>query len=108
MSYSVESRWGDTLQMPNDRQLDELLDSLSIDDERHPCVVMTHDSGCTLSVYAGGLMVLGDRHGSDSRHMSDLSRQQVLSLWHSLARGETEALESHAWQEGSRPAGEPF
>lgn len=104
MSYSALTRWGETIDKPTDRELDELLDSLTMDDDEHPDVTLAHESGWSISVFDGGLAVFENAEGGDGPwHMSDLSRAQVLSLWHSLARGETEALHSHAWQDGSQP-----
>lgn len=104
MSYSALTRWGDTIDKPNDAEMDRLLDSLVMDDDQNPDVSLTHESGWTLSVFDGGLVVWQNRDtGDDPVHMTNLSRQQVLSLWHNLARGETESLQAHAWQEGPEP-----
>ncbi len=104
MSYFAQTRWGETIDKPTDKELDELLDSLVMDDDDHPHVCVVHESGWTLSVSAGGLVTWSNPEGGDAaKHMSHQSRQQTLSLWHSLARGETEALDTQAWQDGDQP-----
>ena len=102
MSYYVVTRWGDSIDDPNEQQMRDVLRELDTEDEEHPDCWLTHDSGWTLSVFEGGRVAFtNDERGLPSRHIPDVSREKVLQLWLRLAAGELDVLEREAWEPGT-------
>jgi hypothetical protein len=56
-------------------------------DPEHPDVALSHESGWTLSAFESGLLVWENLEEDDEpRHMTEVSRSEVLRLWLALAR----------------------
>jgi hypothetical protein len=89
--------------------MQEILNELDVDDQEHPdCWLTDEETGWTLSIFQGGLVIwdhFGD--GDTARHMVDVPRRKALELWLTLATGTIEKIESEPWQPGSHPPLDP-
>jgi hypothetical protein len=83
----------------------ELLAELDADDPEHPETSLTHESGWTLAAYQGGLLVWEnvEPNTPPPRHMKESSREKILSMWLSLAKGDLAAIEREPWNPGYGP-----
>ena len=101
MAFRTTNRWGATERDPPVARLRELLQSLGIDDNEHPDVALTHESGWCLSAFPSGLLVWeNDETNSGPRHMKAVPREEVLRLWLHLAQGEIATIEAEPWTSG--------
>ena len=101
-SFHVNRRWGDSNDDPSVAQMREALAELDIDDDEHPEVALIHESGWCLGAYPSGLLIWEDLStGCEPRHMRGVSRNHVLELWQSLARGDIVAVDAEPWQPGN-------
>lgn len=88
---------------PTAKKMRELLDSLnqaSAHEAEHPDVSLIHDpSGWALSVYPSGVVTFENLDESDDipRFMSGVTRNQALTLWLELSRGEIQQVNSRPW-----------
>ncbi|MGW4820100.1 hypothetical protein ACWEP4_14085 [Streptomyces sp. NPDC004227] len=76
------------------------LDGLADADDEHPDVSLSHESGWSLSAFAGGLL-LWENTEDDSvvpGQMHAVSREEVLRLFELLAAGGIAAIETLPWQ----------
>lgn len=80
------------------------LAELDASDEEHPDAALIHESGWTLSVFEGGLVVYENvESGDNPRHLLGVSRDKALALWEALARGNFGEIESESWSPGYEP-----
>jgi hypothetical protein len=102
MTYSASDRWGAAEPNPSVERLQELLQSLDIEDEEHPDVALKHETEWCLSAYPSGLLVWENVGAVDSnaQHMQSVPRETVLELWLKLARGEIAAIQAEPWLPG--------
>jgi hypothetical protein len=79
----------------------QVLASLEIEDEEHPDVWLTHESGWCLSAFPSGLVIWENIDGeNEPRHMTGVPREKALELWQALAKGALERIESEGWAAG--------
>jgi hypothetical protein len=104
MAYHVVTRWGDSEEEPSEQRMREILAELGEHDPEHPDTWLSHESGCTLSVFESG-RVTWENLGSAAapRHLVGVSREKALSLWLKLSRGDISAIEQEAWCAGQAP-----
>jgi hypothetical protein len=82
----------------------DVLAELNADDIEHPSVSLTHESAWCLGAYQGGLLVWENLDAGEPRHMNNISREQVLSLWLKLADGRLDEIEAEPWLPGYEDA----
>ena len=98
----VTDRWGGMESDPSEQRLSEILATLEIDDDdEHPDVSLTHESGWYLAAFPSGLIVWENvEDGPEPRHMKNVTRDKVLKMWLALARGQLETIEAGDWLSG--------
>lgn len=104
MSYHIVTRWGDSESVPSESRMREVLRELDAPDMEHPDCWLTHESGWTLSVFEGGLLVWENPESdAAARHQVHCTKEKALTLWMKLARGEIAAIDEEPWQQGHSP-----
>jgi hypothetical protein len=106
MAYHVTHVFGD-MDTPSAEDFRTVLGELGSADQEHSEVSLSHESGWTISVSAGGRLVLEniEERGS-ARHMVGLDplgrdKERILEIWASLAQGELDKVtESFSWEPG--------
>jgi hypothetical protein len=81
------------------------LDELDPEDEEHGAAWLADDDGNTLEYEVSGNLCFS--RGENSRHLSQVPKDQVLALWKQLALGDLDGLEELPWQPGARPPMSP-
>lgn len=103
MSFFVYHRSGACERDPPMSILDLLLGELeeNLEDEEHVSVSVIHESEWGLACQRGGYATYENVEGNgEPRHMSDLSREQMLSLMQTIAEGELTKMEREPWLPG--------
>ncbi|MEV0409191.1 hypothetical protein, partial [Actinoallomurus sp. NPDC050550] len=103
VSAYAQGRWGREVDDLSGERLAELLAELDgPDDPEHPDVMISHESGWTLSAFTSGLLVWEDPEDADgvSRHMRDVPRSLVHTLFRAVAAGDLEAVDDQPWSPG--------
>ncbi|MGH9151742.1 MAG: hypothetical protein ACRD03_04995 [Acidimicrobiales bacterium] len=78
-----------------------MVEELASPDVEHPDVAVTHDSGWTLSAFAGGRVVWENvEEGGEPRHRVRVEGPEVVRLFEALAVGDVAAVDAEAWQPG--------
>ena len=97
MTSYICDRWGAMEREPRVERLRELLQSLDIEDNEHPDIARTHETGWSLSAFASGRLVWENVEAGDSnaRHMTCVPRDKVLDLWLKLAQSEVVVVEAY-------------
>ncbi len=103
MGYHLSSRWGDDESEASLDRMREVLAELDVDDGEHPSVSLTHESEWCLGAYPDGAIVWENLEEGDPRHMTGVSRDQILKLWTKLASGDLAAVEKERWLPGYPP-----
>jgi hypothetical protein len=108
MAYHVTHVFGE-MDTPGLEDLSAVLDELANADQEHADVALSHESGWTLSVSAGGRLILENvEQRATERHMSGLEplgrdKNMIIGLWTSLAQGNVDhVIGSVSWQPGYR------
>ncbi|MDQ8194908.1 hypothetical protein QEH59_10755 [Coraliomargarita sp. SDUM461004] len=102
--YHTTDVFGITELNPTAEKMRHLLDSLDTQDVldcEHPDVSLVHDSsGWSLSVYPSGVVTFENLDTADEppRYMNGLTRNQALTLWLELSRGEIQQISSRPWR----------
>ena len=105
MGYHVFTRWGSDHSCPTPEQMREVLAELDADDIEHPSVSLTHDLEWCLAACPGGLLVWENLEADDqARHLNDVARERVLTLWIRLAEGRLAEIEAEPWIPGYEDA----
>lgn len=79
----------------------QLLNSLANDDPEHPDVSLNHESGWSLSVFSGGLIIFENvETGEGPWHMRASQTDTILKLWRALAASDLQHLLSQPWAAG--------
>ncbi len=101
MSFFVTDRWGASEREPTVERMREILTALDVDDPEHPDASLTHESGWSLAAFGSGLVIWeAPELDALARHMRGVSRERVLELWLTLARGAIDEIESEPWRPG--------
>ena len=103
MSFLVYHRYGVCERDPATSVFAQLLDELeeNPEDEEHTSVSVIHESEWGLSCYRGGYATYEHVEGDgEPRHMTDLSRERMLSLMQQVANGALAKLEEEPWRTG--------
>ncbi len=97
--YYVADGWGDSVNSPNVEEMKKLLDKLDIDDPEHCEAWLTHtESGWTLACHPNNEVVFeNDEQNISPRHLTNVSRDKMLTLWQKLANGKIDELEKESW-----------
>jgi hypothetical protein len=105
MTYHTTDRWGVMEHDAPAVRFAELLDSLEeSDDQEHPEVGLTHESGWTLSVFRRGRVVWENAETEEGPwHLSGLPRADLLGLWTALAAGDVAEIRARPWIAGYSP-----
>jgi hypothetical protein len=104
MTYHVVARWGDSEDAPDAHRMREILAQLDEHDPEHPDAWLTHESGWTLTVSESGVVVWENPESAgEPRHRVSVSREEALSLWLKLSRGDIAAIEREPWRPGQCP-----
>jgi hypothetical protein len=103
--YYVVDGWGDSIDSPNVEEMQKFLDKLDIDDPEHCEVWLSHwESGWTLGCLPNNEVHLDidadNGQNIPPRHLTNVSREKMLSLWQKLANGQLEELEKEPWLPG--------
>ena len=100
MACHLTTQFGADESDPSPERMAEVIDSLDPNDREHPDVSLTHESEWCIGVFASGLVTFENVEEDEPMHMRGLSRQEILVLWQTLARGDIDALCSLPWQPG--------
>lgn len=102
MSFRTTHRNGAMDNNPPIESLVELLSELDVDDDEHPDVSVTSESGWVLSAFQSGLLTWENEEDETikPRHMKNVSRVKVLELWTKLADGKIEEINNEFREEG--------
>ena len=100
MDYHATDRMGATVDAPDLAAMRELLCSLEGKDEEHPDVSLTHGSGWTLSVHAGGLVVWENIETDEGAMHTHVSLERALAMWQLLAQGRVDEVGALGWLPG--------
>ena len=104
MTYFVQTRWGDSEDTPTEARMREILAELDTSDPEHPDTWLSHESGWTLSIFEGGLVVWENPELEEGpRYQQHVSRDEALRMWLFLSRGAFDQIESLLWTEGYGP-----
>ena len=98
--FTIMHRYGDGETDPPLTVLPALYEELDAPDVEHISVTVTHDSGWSLSAYAGGSLVFEHLDRGEERHMDNVGRDEVIRLWTLLINGDIEAVATAAWKTG--------
>ncbi|WP_299539048.1 hypothetical protein [uncultured Streptomyces sp.] len=100
MTYFMYDITGSPVEEPDAEAVRTIVAGLSEADDEHPDVSLTHQSGWSLSAYAGGLLLwenLEDDKGVPGV-IEKASTEDVLRLFALLADGRTDDVESEGWR----------
>lgn len=101
MGYFVTTRWGGNEHEPTAERLWEVLGQLDAEDDEHPSVSLTHESGWCLAAYPGGLLIWENVEDDDApRHRNEVPREYVLELWIKFTHGMLDEIEREPWLSG--------
>ena len=101
MAFHLTDRGSATHSEPSVETMRRVLATLEIEDQKHPDVSLTHESGWCLSAFFNGLLVWENAEKqSEGRHMARVPREKMLELWQALAQGDLERVEAEAWVAG--------
>jgi hypothetical protein len=108
MSFFISHRYGGDDRDPPRSALDALLDEVEEDpsNHEHVGVAVTHESGWSISFYAGWRVVLEhlDELDLEPRHIDiGHDRAAALRLMNAAASGEFSTLERLPWRAGYGP-----
>jgi hypothetical protein len=82
----------------------EILSELDTPDAEHPDTWLSHESGWTLSVFEGGLVIWENpEEGRGPRYQQHVTREDALRMWVLLSRGAFAEIESEPWKDGYGP-----
>ena len=103
--FYINDGWGDSLHSPTVEEMQKYLDKLGIDDPEHCAVWLSHtESGWNLECLPNNEVNLDvetfDGHNIPPRHLTNVSREKMLSLWQLLADGKIQELEKESWLPG--------
>ncbi|GIH07548.1 hypothetical protein Rhe02_56150 [Rhizocola hellebori] len=72
------------------------------DDDEHPSIGVSHESGWTISGYGGGLVVWEDVETDDdeSRHMDNVSDHELAHLMRLTAEARFDEINAYHWLPG--------
>jgi hypothetical protein len=103
MGFHVSNGFGNTLKAPTVGRMRAFLDEVDITDEEHGAAWLSTDDGVSLEWNGDGRLVFDDGalHEGRVRHLSRVSREQALSLWVALARGDLVTVEGQPWAPGN-------
>ncbi|MGI8906396.1 MAG: DUF3592 domain-containing protein [Candidatus Sumerlaeaceae bacterium] len=108
MATYLVTRWGESLENPEDPQLRAAIAELDADDPEHPDCWLSDDAGWTLSAVQGGSVVLENvETGEGPWHLPHASHDDVLNLWRALRAGELEDILNRRWLGGEAMYPEP-
>lgn len=108
MGFQIRYRYGGMEVDPPLARLATLIGELnSYEDDEHPDVEVSHESGWGLSAFPSGLVVWeNDEEQGDTRpyvrHMDGVTRERLLELFHAVARGDLAMVEQQPWLPGYR------
>jgi len=81
--------------------LPSLYDELCKADEEHTDVSLTHESEWCLSAFKSGLVVWENVAGEgEPKHIRNISKEKVISLWQELAKGNISEVDKEQWNPG--------
>jgi hypothetical protein len=105
MAFHVRHRYGANDSGPDPSAFDALLDEVEEDpqDKEHVGIGVVHESGWTIGVYSGWVVVLENVEDLDiaPRHVKvGRDRSRVLRLMRAAAAGDTTRLEAEPWRPG--------
>jgi hypothetical protein len=105
MSAVVTNRQGAMISDPSPDVIASVLAELDgPQDDEHPDVALSHESGWTLSAFPSGLVIFENVEGDDApRHLAGMSRKTVHELWSALMAEDFAALEQQPWRPGHGP-----
>jgi hypothetical protein len=99
--FHLTERWGESHPNAPIEMMRQALTTLEVEDQEHPDVSLTHESGWCLSAFPSGLLIWENVETDDEpRHMAGVPRAQVLELWQALAQGDIERVDSEPWSAG--------
>ncbi|MGF1733619.1 hypothetical protein [Photobacterium kasasachensis] len=106
MSYWVNHLMGNSdIEYPLEF-LSSLYSELSDTNDEHADVSLTHDTEWCISAFASGLVIWENVSGQgEPKHMKNISKEKLLSLWHELAVGNISKIEQEPWLLGYGESG---
>lgn len=102
MRYHTTDPYGVTHIEPDVARMWRVLELLEHAEEAdHPDASLVHESGWSLTVTAGGTVVLEnlEDESEPSRLRLGVEKRDALRLWERLAAGDVEGLQDEAWDE---------
>ena len=101
MSYWVNHLMGDSEVDISFDSLPSLYEELSQASEEHTDVSLTHESEWCISAFKSGLLVWENVAGEgEPKHMKNVSKEKVISLWQELANGNIAEIDKEQWYPG--------
>lgn len=100
MSYTITHMLGSMERNPPLNALRELVAELDAAQTEHGDVAISDESGWTLSGYRNGAVVWENVEEGEPRHLTSVSREDLLELMRLVASGDLGAVEKKAWKDG--------
>ena len=102
MAFTITHRWGAMESDPPLEAIITLLEELDAEDDEHPDVAVSHESGWTLSIFPSGRMIWENVEGDEEpRHRTGVGRDEARRLLSALAAGRMDEVDAAAgWQSG--------
>jgi len=100
VGFHISTRWGGDEANASVERLREVLAQLDAEDNEHPCVSLTHESEWSLGAYPNGLLVWENVEEGEPRHLNNVSRERMLTLWLKLAAGRVDEVDAEPWLPG--------
>ena len=101
MSYWANHLMGNSEHEVSFDSLPSLYDELTMADEEHTDVSLTHESEWCLSAFKSGLVVWENVAGEgEPKHMKNIPKEKIISLWQELAKGNISEVDKEQWSPG--------
>src|SRR5262245_43344951 len=101
MGFYICNGNGESATSPSIDTMRAFLEGLEPEDEEHGAAWLADDEGNALEYEVRGNLCFS--RGDQTRHLSRVSKEEVLQLWLQLADSQFDELERQPWQPGTRP-----
>lgn len=100
MSYQITDISGITRLMPDHSKMVEIVDEMYREEDHEPFqdVIMSHNSGTSISLHPNGCAVLDSSNNEKYYTLTTLDKEDQLMLWIQLAAGNIRAIRQLDWK----------